>query len=116
MWCPHLLLSAGACRRYRSTAGTWRPISDAGPRLHLAANQPHAAAAVDRRDRQTDGRTSDRYIDPVPHIKRAASITYTWSAGKPNLRRWQSVGSDGKAGLYEGTGKIICLEILLKRG
>jgi len=31
-------------------------------RQHPAANQPHAAAAVDRRDRQTDGLTPDRYI------------------------------------------------------
>ena len=28
-----------------------------------AANQLHVAAAVDRRERQTDGRTPDRYID-----------------------------------------------------
>ena len=27
-------------------------------------------------DRETDGRTSDRYIDPVPHTMRAASITH----------------------------------------
>ena len=37
------------------------------PRPRSSANQPHAAAAVDRRDRQTDGRTPDRYIDPAPH-------------------------------------------------
>jgi len=27
------------------------------------------AAAVDRRDRQTDGRTPDRYIDPAPILR-----------------------------------------------
>jgi len=41
----------------------------------LAANQPHAAAAVDRRDRQTDGQTPDRYIDPAPHTMLAVSIS-----------------------------------------
>ena len=65
--CQRLLLSAGAayqlsvdicCRRQRS-----------------AANQPHASAAVDRRDRQTDRRTPDRFIDPaVPHTMRIVSL------------------------------------------
>jgi len=45
-------------------------------RPRSAANQPHAAAAVNRRDRQTDGRTPDRYIDPAPHTTmQAASKT-----------------------------------------
>ena len=30
-----------------------------------AANPPHPAAADDRRDRQTDGQTPDRYLDPA---------------------------------------------------
>ena len=53
--CPHFLQSAGACSmapaaidRYLLPAGRW------------AANP---MAAVDRRDRQTDGRTSDRYTE-----------------------------------------------------
>ena len=29
-----------------------------------------------RRDRQTDGRTPDRYVDPAPHTMRAASINW----------------------------------------
>jgi len=72
---PHLLLSAGACSRCRSTAGTRRPqlpIDICCRRS--AANLSHAAAAVDRRDRQADGRTPDRYIEPAPHITRTASI------------------------------------------
>ena len=32
-----------------------------------AANQPLVAAAVDRRDIRTDGRTLDCYIDLAPH-------------------------------------------------
>ena len=32
-----------------------------------AANPTHVNAAVNRRDRQTDGRTADRYIDPALH-------------------------------------------------
>jgi len=33
----------------------------------LAENLPATATAVERWDRQTDGWTSDRYIDPAPH-------------------------------------------------
>jgi len=49
---------AGACSRYRSIAGTRHPqlsIDVCCPRPSSAESQPHAAAAVDRRDRQTDG-------------------------------------------------------------
>jgi len=56
------------------------------PTGRSATNQPHAAAAVERWDRQTDGRTiqlgdarPDRYIDPAPHrpyyAVRTVSIT-----------------------------------------
>jgi len=38
-----------------------------------AANPPHAAAAVDRWDRQIDRRTLDRYTDPAPHTMRTAA-------------------------------------------
>ena len=33
-----------------------------------AVNQPNAAAAVDRWDRRTDGRTPDLYIDPASYF------------------------------------------------
>jgi len=46
-----LLLSAGACR--------CRPIWPG----HSAANPPHAAAAVERWDRRTDGRMDRRTPD-----------------------------------------------------
>jgi len=40
-----------------------------------AANQLHAAAAVDRRDRQTDGGTKpERYTDSASHIMPVASM------------------------------------------
>jgi len=45
-------------------------------RPRSAANQLHAFAAVDRRDRQTDGRT-----DGHAHTMRAASITRGMSSG-----------------------------------
>jgi len=64
-----MLLTAGACCTARMLHGA---------RIAPAANPPHAAAAVDRWDRQTDGRrdrrTLDRYMDPAPHAIRAASI------------------------------------------
>jgi len=41
------------------------------PDARLAANAPHAAAAVDSWDRHTDGRTLDRFIDPAPRTMRA---------------------------------------------
>ena len=42
----------------------------AGP---TAANPPHAAA-VGKWDRQTDGRTPYRFIDPALHTMRAVTI------------------------------------------
>ena len=62
---PHLLLSADACRRYRliAAAGTRRPqqsIDICCPRQRSAANQPHAAAAVDQWGRRMDWRTDTR--------------------------------------------------------
>ena len=53
---PDLLLRSCAAYQISIDICCRRPRS--------AANQPHAAAAVDRRNRQTGGRTSDRYIDP----------------------------------------------------
>jgi len=53
--------------RYRLIACTRRRRS--------AANQPHAAAAVDRWNRQTDGRTFDRYVDPAPYHRYAGSVS-----------------------------------------
>ena len=38
------------------------------------ANPPHAATAVDRRDRRTDGRTLDRSIDSAVPAMRAVSV------------------------------------------
>jgi len=43
-------------------------------RYLLAAPMLQHTADADRRDRQTDGRTPNRYIDPAPHTMRAASI------------------------------------------
>jgi len=46
-------------RSYRSI-----PAADAGAQQQTP---PAAVAALGRWDRRTDGRTSDRYIDPAPH-------------------------------------------------
>jgi len=51
MTLPHLLLSAGACST--APAAVDRYLLPAG---RSAANPTAAVAAVDRRDRQTDGR------------------------------------------------------------
>ena len=52
------------------------------------ANRPHvAAAAVDRRDRQTDGRKPDSYIDPAPH-----TVPGSISETNPVKRTWVMVG------------------------
>ena len=41
-----------------------------------AANQPHVAAAVDRRHRRTDGQTPDRYMGSERIIFKVATLTY----------------------------------------
>jgi len=77
--CPHLLLNAVLRRRC-----CWAPAPAAADRYLLpagrsATNPPHAAAAVDRWDRRTDGRqTLDRFMDPDPHTMRAVSIACTF--------------------------------------
>jgi len=43
-------------------------------RPRSAANPPADAAAVDRWDRQTDGRTPDRYIDLAPRTMRRRQL------------------------------------------
>jgi len=55
-----------AARMSRGSSN-YRSISTAGPRPFSAANPPAAAAAVDRRDRQTDGRTLDRVMTLTAH-------------------------------------------------
>ena len=61
--CSQLLLSAGR-------AAIDRHLLPTGP---TAANPPHAAAAVDRWVRQTDGRTPYRYIDPAAYYAGSAN-------------------------------------------
>jgi len=49
----------------------------------------------------------------MQHNTIKSSVTRAWSAGGPNLRRGKSLGGeDGKMGLRESTGKIICLKVL----
>jgi len=56
--------------RRPAAAAVDRYILLAGP---AAANPPHAAAAVDRWDRQTDGRTPYRYIDSAAYYASSVS-------------------------------------------
>jgi len=42
------------------------------------SSKPAGRAAIDRCDRQTDGRTPARYTNPAPHTKRTASIKLVW--------------------------------------
>jgi len=55
--CPHLLLNAALLL----LLGARRCQSMCPARVTLTANAPHAAAAVERWDGQTDGQTPDRY-------------------------------------------------------
>ena len=43
--------------------------------------------SIDGTDRQTDGRTPDRFIVPAPHTARAASITDTVSSSQLNFSK-----------------------------
>ena len=86
--CPRLLLRClqrGSRITTRPSAAIDRYLLPAG---RLAANQPADVAAVNRWDRQTDGRTNGwtdarplhislHVVDPVPHAMRAVS-TKSW--------------------------------------
>jgi len=66
LWCPSVCPSVCPCVFSMVIAATLimtRPGHHRLPAGRSAANPPAAAAAVDRWDRQTDGRTRDRYID-----------------------------------------------------
>jgi len=65
-------LSTRHCSRLLLSAVLRLPI-DLLPERRSAANPPHAAAAVDRRDRQID-----RFINPAPHMIRALSETFRY--------------------------------------
>ena len=85
MHSPHLLLNAVLRRRccwVTALAAVERYVPPAG---RSAANPPHAAAAVEWWDRQTDRRTPDRYTDPVLHTMRAVSIS------RQTIRYWRTV-------------------------
>ena len=64
LYCRHLLLIAVLLRIPIERRPRLLQTSAAGP---TAANPPHAAAAVDICDRQTDGRTQDSFVDPALH-------------------------------------------------
>jgi len=69
--CPHSLLSTGAC----STAPAAIDVDIScrqGP--WQQTRRPPLLLSIDVTDRRTDRRTPNRYIDPVPHTMRAASI------------------------------------------
>jgi len=65
----YLLLSAGALLQHGACSAPAAIDLYCLPAGRSAANSPTAVAAVDRRDRQTDGRTLNQCIDPA----RAAS-------------------------------------------
>jgi len=45
------------------------------PARRALSSKPAARRSVDRQDRQKDGQTLDRFIDPAPHTMLAVSIT-----------------------------------------
>jgi len=49
------------------------------PARRVLSSKPAGRCCCCRSMGQTDGRTSERYTDPVPHTMRAASLTYTYS-------------------------------------
>jgi len=71
--------SSVGCQHDTARICCWAPAPAAVNQYLLstrrsAANPPHAAAAVDRWDRQTDRRTLDRFTDPAPRTTRALLI------------------------------------------
>ena len=81
MTLPAFAVSAGACSRYRSIAGNAAP---AATRDRANLPQMHAAAAVDRRDRRTDGRT---YGHPHGPLHRPRSSYYAGSVNNVGKSR-----------------------------
>jgi len=72
---PHLLLSAGTCRRKSINSCYIAPA---------AIDQPaRPAAAVDRRDRQTDGRTPDHYRPCFVYFSVGFNNNVTHASGTP---------------------------------
>jgi len=64
-----MTLPAAAAERRRLQHGAVRAPAAIDRYIMLAANLP-----AERWDRQTDGRTPDRYIELAPHTMRAAFI------------------------------------------
>ena len=73
--CPHLSVSAAPAARRRCC---WAPAIDRYllPTGHSAANPLHAAAAVDRRDGQMNGRST---------VSQGCSGAGTWGDGVPHF-------------------------------
>jgi len=74
-WRKQFVLSHLGSQHDATRISCWAP-TPAAIAEHSAANPPAAVAAVDRRERRTDGRTPDRYIDPARHSVRLATL---WS-------------------------------------
>ena len=89
--------SSAACRCRWTAAGTRRRQLSTDiccTRPSSEAHQLRVDATVDRRDRQTDGRTPDRYALPAAHTKRASSVIV--------VRAWNSIGSSFSSELSKG--------------
>ena len=93
------------CVPCRGAAVTGRPAAAVVDRYLLsagrsAANPPHAAAAIDRRDRQTnrrrdgrtDGRTTYRFIDPALYAGSVNNVSGAADDGEPGGRDTATVG------------------------
>jgi len=56
-------------------------------------------------------------LPPAQYNTIKSFVTHAWSAGGLNMRHWACRrGKNGEAGLREGMGEIIRLEVPLKRG
>ena len=64
---------AAESRRPHPRARIYRSISVADAGDQQQTRRPPLLLSIDGTDRWTDGQTPDRYIDPAPHVLRAAS-------------------------------------------
>ena len=101
---------AFAAERRRTSSG-YRSISPA--RRAQSSKPAGRLAAADRRDRRTDGRTADRYIEPAPHTMRTASTRRRFRMSiTRSTSTTTSTTASSSSGSGTGTAHCLCQRLV----